>query len=334
VNVEVIVPWLAGCRHREGAWRYISAQHRYPTRLAYGTAPWVKALAVRPALEASDADIVIVADADCWTEGLELAVAAVADGEPWAIPHGEVIRLTEQATRALLDGGDPDYGDTAQPAYRGYPGGGFVVAPRETLLEIPLDPLFVGWGQEDEAWAIALTTLAGQPWRGGHPLIHLWHPPQRRENRVVGNPESWRRRRRYLKARGNHEAMRALVTEGEDVAIADIISQPCVIYRTTASGSRDAYGRPAKSTSPVTTVWAVQQRSATEPEMQGELSDAHWRAYFLPTEAIAGGDTVYDTDLGVFEVTGDPWPVENHYLSATHHIEANVRRTAGPEDGS
>ena len=227
MTVEIVVPWLGGCRAREDAWRFLSARHRYPIRMAPGTAPWVKALAVRPAIEASDADVIVVADADCWTDGLDLAVEAVECGVPWAIPHRSVYRLNEQASARYMAG---DIGfthdDLTQEPYPGYPGGGFVVARRETLLDVPLDPLFIGWGQEDECWAAALTTIAGTPWRGIAHLIHLWHPPQPRENRVIGNPEGWRRRRRYLKARSNPAAMRDLVREGDDVAIADLISQP------------------------------------------------------------------------------------------------------------
>ena len=68
--------------------------------------------------------------------------------------------------------------------------------------------------------------------------------------------------------------------------------------------------------------------------MQGDLSDTTWRAFFLATETVGGGDAIYDADVGLFEVVGDPWSVEDHLLSSTHHIEANVRRTAGPGDGS
>lgn len=335
MSVEIVVPWLAGCRHREDALRFVSARHRHPVRLALGTAPWVKALAVRPAIEASDADIIVVADADCWTDGLDAAIEAIGHGAPWAIPHRSVYRLNEQASARYMAGGiDFTLDELTQEPYPGYPGGGFVVAPRETLLDVPLDPLFVGWGQEDESWSHALTTLAGDPWRGSAHLIHLWHPPQARENRVIGNPAGWVRRRKYLKARSDPEAMRSLIREGDDMAIADLISQPCVVYRTSESATRDSYGRPRSSVSAVTTVWAVQQQRASEPERHGELSDAFWQAFFLATESIDASDTVYDADIGLFEVVGDPWSVKRHPTGAVHHIEATVRRTAGPEDGS
>ena len=331
MSVEIVVPWLAGCRHREDAWRFISARHRHPVRLAPGTLPWVKALAVRPAIETSDAELVVVADADCWTDGLDQALDAVRDGAPWAIPHRLVYRLNEQATSAFKAGASFNLDDLTQPPYPGYPGGGFVVARRETLLDVPLDPLFVGWGQEDESWARALTTLAGAPWRGSASLIHLWHPPQQRENRVIGNGESWRRRRLYLKAATNPDAMRTLVREGDDVAIADLISQQCVIYRTSETATRDSYGRPRSTATATSTVWAVQQQRATEPDQGGEMSDAYWQAFFLPTEAIDSSDTVYDADLGTFEVVGEPWPVKRHTTGTVHHIEATMRRTSGPE---
>lgn len=342
MNVEVVIPWRPGCRHRRAALEYVLTRHRYPVTIASGPAPWVKALAVNPAVRRSTADVVIVADADCWTDGLPDAVAAVAGGHPWAIPHDFVYRLNEQASTCYRRGGrsfradDLTHDDLAQSPYSGYLGGGFVVARRETLVDIPLDPLFVGWGQEDEAWAAALEVLAGRPWRGSCPLIHLWHPPQPRENRIFGSDEGWRRRRAYLKARGHADRarMRKLLREGTDLSIADLIRQPCTLYRSSESDTRDAYGRPVPTRSGTATVCAVQQRQVDEPDRQGDLSDADWDVYFLATEAVGSGDTLYVPDVGVFEIVGEPWPVSHLLRGEVHHLEVKARRTAGPEDGS
>lgn len=210
--VEVVVPFAGSCPHRARALKWTSSRYYWPVTIAPGSTPWVKAEAVTPALERSSAEIIIVADADCWTEGLPAAVEAVVNGAPWAIPHWLVKRLTERDTDILIGGGEPA-GPYDRREYVGVAGGGFVVAPRETLLEIPLDSRFIGWGQEDDSWALALTALAGEPWRGKADLIHLYHPPAARTSRRKGSPASWSLFHRYIACRRDPDAMRELLKE-------------------------------------------------------------------------------------------------------------------------
>lgn len=217
-DVAVVVPWRGGCEYRERAWAWLRPRYQWPVIEAPAPpGPWVKALAAMPAVTAAPPGaIVVVADADVWTDGLRDAIQAVQDGAGWAIPHWTVHRLAETATDAMLAGGDWRGQPLARRAYQGLAGGGVVVALRETLLQVPLDPRFIGWGQEDQSHAIALTTLAGAPWRGTADLTHLWHPPQPRLSRSRGSEESWRLRRRYLQARHDPAAMRRLLTEATD----------------------------------------------------------------------------------------------------------------------
>lgn len=212
---HVIVPWFGGCPHREAALRWLLPKYKWPVTVAPGPDPWVKALAAGPAIAASTADVVIVADADVWCDGLVEAVKAVENGAPWAIPHSGVHRLDEAGTLAVMDGADWQEQRTCQRPYRGYPGGGYVVARRTTLIDIPLDPRFTGWGHEDSSWAAALNTLAGHYWRGTEPLIHLWHPPQNRISRRRGSVASDELGKRYEHARGKPLEMRALIEEAK-----------------------------------------------------------------------------------------------------------------------
>lgn len=158
--------------------------------------PWCKAAAVADALCRADGDVVVVADADVIAPGVAAAARLVNDGAVgWAMPHQRVHRLSEAATAAVLRGGplpDPNLSTgrgvrTPPPAprpveqmHRGVAGGGCVVLRRDLYRLAPLDPRFVGWGQEDHSWGHALTVLAGRPWREKDPLWHLWHPPARR----------------------------------------------------------------------------------------------------------------------------------------------------------
>lgn len=223
--VAVVVPWRpGGCPHREAAWRWLR-QHWASTYPGWEVieggcpdGPWIKALAVRDALAHTDADVIVLADADVWTEGVAAAVDVVAARGGWAIPHWKVRRLDEASTGELLAGAWFGPGASlARRPYIGYPGGGISVLERELLDQAPLDPRFVGWGQEDQAAAAAWTTLGGKPWRGRDDLWHLWHPPQPGP-RPWGSPASAELWDRYRAAIGDAVQMTGLIAELADQA--------------------------------------------------------------------------------------------------------------------
>lgn len=238
-DAVVIIPWAPGCSHRERALGYVLrrwAGAGLPVeigRLAAG--PWCKAAAVNAALHRARGEILVIADADVWCDGALDAIQSVRDGAPWAVPHRMLYRLSASATDDVLGGRDlaADL-PTSEPPYVGFAGGGMVVLPRRTYERVPLDPRFVGWGQEDESWALALTTLAGSPWRGDAPMFHLWHPPQPRASRRFGSKASAALYRNYLRAWRDPGAMSDLlaaprweVTNGQgDAACAEGESAP------------------------------------------------------------------------------------------------------------
>lgn len=210
--VEVLIPFHGDCPYRLKALEFTRRQYPWPVVVCSVDGPWSKGAALRPALEASSAEIVVVADADCLTSGLPSAIEAVEAGAPWAIPHRKVYRLSEESTGHYMTTGELRHPFDRRP-YTGMAGGGFVVAPRETLLDCQPDPRFLNWGQEDESWALALTCLHGPPWRGDADLIHLYHPPAPRMSRRKGSPESWALYRRYRDAARDPLAMRKLIEE-------------------------------------------------------------------------------------------------------------------------
>ena len=178
--------------------------------------PWCKALAVADALRRADGSMLVLADADVWTDGVGLAVEAVRRGAPWAIPHGLVYRLDGIATTKVLVGTSPSpsVGGLARQPYRGIEGGGITVLTRDLYEQIPLDRRYVGWGQEDESHGLALSTIAGRRWRGVAPLWHLYHEPMPRLNAHVGSAESRALHVRYqYAAQDGPVAMRALLAE-------------------------------------------------------------------------------------------------------------------------
>lgn len=194
MTVTVCVPFRGGCEHREKAWAYIRKKYEAAGfDVAVGTCdgPWRKAVAVASAIESTDADVLVVADADVWCDRTRDAVREVESGESaWSIPHVLVKRLTSAATQRVLEGGTLG-GNLEQPSYHGVMGGGVVVLSRDLWYRAPMDARFEGWGQEDEAWGLALRSVAGypKPRYKGH-LWHLWHPAPPRLSRGIGSTES------------------------------------------------------------------------------------------------------------------------------------------------
>ena len=203
MRLQVIVPYMPSGPERAANLRWLLDRLEYldyvVAEIPEGT--WVKAQAVNPAITESTAEFVAVCDADVYVPGLLGAVAAVISGAPWAVPHTKVHRLTQAATATVLAGAAPTVDmPTVERPYDGVPGGGCVVLPRQTAMDIPMDPRFEGWGGEDHSWGYALTTLAGDPWRSELPLFHLWHPTPPRTSRKLGSHRSEQLRRKYRDA--------------------------------------------------------------------------------------------------------------------------------------
>lgn len=225
--IAFVVPLDSDTRRGQGArapaWRYVLRkliEYRWP--VATGVPPgdlWVKADAVDDALARTSAEIVIVHDADVVVAPIALhaAMQAVEAGAPWAVPHRDVHRYDQASTHAMYDG------ERRTPAllrwpYIGVAGGGIVVLHRDVYAECPLDPRFIGWGGEDQAWGWALETLFGEPWRGTVQLVHLWHPHAAPGAQRPPRRESERLRRAYRAARGDADSMRRIVTSARATA--------------------------------------------------------------------------------------------------------------------
>lgn len=216
----VLIPWRAGCPHREAALRWLAPRLPWPVVVGeHGHGDWRKAIAVEDAVRRCTDDVLVVHDADVWCDGLPDAVAEVESGAPWAVPHYTVRRLTEAATSTVLAGGGFPAGHEAlsERPYRGHLGGGIVVLTRSVWETTPLDPRFVGWGHEDDGWAMALAAMHGPPRRGDADLWHLWHPPQRRQSRTAGSGPSVRLFRRYRAGRRNPTVLAGLAAEARSL---------------------------------------------------------------------------------------------------------------------
>jgi len=186
--------------------------------------PWSKGAAVRAAVDATSAEILILADADSFLTSprtLLDAVDMISNGNArWVVPHGNVYRLREAETERIHadPSSAPRLGHTVRATYEGPPGGGITVVARDTFEDVGgIDDRFLGWGGEDVAFGWALETLAHPTERLGAPLVHLWHPHPAPTLR--GSPESEELVARYTAARGLVRRVRAVVDRVDPITV-------------------------------------------------------------------------------------------------------------------
>lgn len=219
----VIVPLaISRCPHRRAAWVHVRghlAGLGWPVMVGAGDEElWSKGAACARAVAALEAvmavDVLVVYDGDVLVpaEALVEAVTAVSGGAPWAVAHEWVDRLDQRSTVALL-AGEPSSWTLDRMAYRGVVGGGCTIVRRDVWESCPIDPRFVGWGGEDEAWGWALDTLYGPPWAGEARLTHLWHPHAAPGARRPPHAVSLGLRRAYQHARGVPRLTRAVIAD-------------------------------------------------------------------------------------------------------------------------
>lgn len=245
MTVSVVIPWRPiGCPYREAALEHVLRQFPSSWEIIISEDPtpdhFIKGEAVRVGVEKATGDVVVMHDGDLLTmPRLRTAVHAVEHGAAWAMPMSMVCRLTEEKSAAVLkDGLDPFADPVAvvwpgsgnRPRGRGseppswlaerpytyeHEAGGCMIATRRTLLEIPIDRRYTGYGAEDESHGMALTMLRGKVFRTAGPCFHLWHPPQDRPGRNVLSPENTAIRKRYTAAwmKQDRFAMRRLIAE-------------------------------------------------------------------------------------------------------------------------
>lgn len=221
MKLSLVVPWRGGCPHRVEALAWVLDRYHAAFSdidVAFGSCgegPFNRSAAILDGATKAAGDVLVVADGDCWTDGLPEALLAIEAGAPWAVPHDKLHRLTEPSTRRVLEGEEPGRAmRLEQTPYTGYEAGTLLVIRRAVLETVPPDPRFVGWGHEEQAWAYALRTLVSPPWRSTKaPLWHLWHPPQERKTRSSGSDENRALLKRYAKARLDPAAMRSLLEE-------------------------------------------------------------------------------------------------------------------------
>lgn len=217
--VDVLIPYGGPFDTWRGrALEYVIGwyERHHPTwQIIIGRAadPWSKGAAVADAYRLSDADMIVIADADSFVapDALVGAVAA-ATAFGWGMPHRFVYRQSKASTEAIYAGAAPSETDLDRPLYRGVKAGGIVALTRRTYDTVGgIDPRFEGWGGEDRSLELALNTLVCRVPYGTDPFWHLWHPHPAPNLR--GSPAAEELVGRYREVNGNPRAMLALIEE-------------------------------------------------------------------------------------------------------------------------
>ena len=220
-SVDLIVPYMPDGGLRDKHFHYLQAQwvETFPTMgYSFGepaTPTWNKAEAIHDALQQSESEVLVVADADVWvdSEYVVEAVRRVWRMGTWVMPHQIVYRLGAESSAQWQPRTKQKFKCERLP-YIGVPGGGMFVIRREHYDAVPMDRDFVGHSGQDIAWAHAADTLLGHHSRLAGKLWHLHHPPQPTKGDSTYSVPNFRLMNTYARARSSKTRMRELVDSG------------------------------------------------------------------------------------------------------------------------
>ena len=256
-GISIIIPFRASrddlrrTRNLEWVVRYWKAQLPDATIIIgedfEADKPFSKSIAVNNAVKHAIGDILVITDADGYVDtktvvhcASEIRKARRKNLPLWFVPYRRFYRLTESASRKLLESSPEKplrfsmppnsnhiQGD-ADPNVGHWYGAMIHILPREAFDVVGgWDPRFRGWGGEDHAAMRAMDTLYWPHKTLPNQVLHIWHPQlgpkgvdawvhwkermwEGQTDPAVNDLLSWR----YYYATNNYKLMRKLVDEG------------------------------------------------------------------------------------------------------------------------
>jgi Glycosyltransferase like family 2 len=223
--ISFIVPFRSTEFHRVQSSEWVLKKLRqnwdYEIRIGSNMGDFNRSASRNVLVGISNADVFVFVDADSYVikdqieEGCESALE-----HGWCLPYSHYYSLTESGSRKFMANEKIGHGDDFEfifpttdhpiPAV-----GGCVIVRRDVFETVAgYDERFIGWGEEDRAFVLALETLAGPVPRVPGGIHHIWHPgyegdcfgqPHFRDNQALCD--------RYREAQGNPAMMRLLVDE-------------------------------------------------------------------------------------------------------------------------
>lgn len=220
MSVAVIIPFESDDPHRVAALLTVLSFYatEFPdwpvmTSPDPDSPPFSRARAINAAARATDADILVINDADSLTTPDAMLEAVKLAERPGLVrAYTSYRRLTRDATEALTPDG---YLDAFQGPFdwemENAHAHGCVAVRRDCFEQVGgYDPKFQGWGYED----LAAEMLYDAFWpdrRVAGDLVHLWHPAVSEGPDVDANAALYYGR--YEQRRGDREGLLALRRE-------------------------------------------------------------------------------------------------------------------------
>jgi hypothetical protein len=234
MNVRFLVPWRSDDEYRDKLWDFTRDrwERDFPDiPIVVGSSPkgaFNRSAAINDAAQ-GDWDIAIVLDADvmCEPDQVRRAMVTAATTGHLTFAFSEYRGLTPHMTAKVLSEAPPQNRWGPEPQwqspevwnkgvrFRSQVHESSVVVVRRDLWDTlgGFDERFVGWGQEDVAFAHAARVIGGHQIRIGGPVWHLWHARSIDRNNLLpsyrANQELGQRYRDTTSA----EAVRALLDE-------------------------------------------------------------------------------------------------------------------------
>ena len=198
-KVSVIIPISKNIKVREQNFRWVEEFYKklMPNyELCIGESdeqPFPKAKVINEAVKRSTGDILIIADADLiYDPAIIEESIKLLNSHAWVIPFRSVYNISQESTEQLLKE-EPEWPIPIDVETKKRPNaakGGVNIMPRKHFETVGgFDERFVGWGGEDEAFAVSLSAMCGRVKRLDESLYHLWHKQrnfsQYKSNRAI-----------------------------------------------------------------------------------------------------------------------------------------------------
>ncbi len=201
-GITLLVPFRSDGDRRSETWAWLKEYWEFWLPEAEileghdGHFPFCKTAAVNDAFRRSRGDIIVIMDADCFIDSgvilgcaRQIRVARRRHRKLWFVPYRHFYRLTDAASRLVLDSypqdpyrfsSPPPPGDTEESSGQsvGHWYGALIqLMPREAFEAAGgMDERFSGWGGEDISFMNAVDTLYTKHHTTRNQTLHMWHP--------------------------------------------------------------------------------------------------------------------------------------------------------------
>ena len=222
MKISALIPYKADNGRRDEIWscvrkRYHDLMPQIELCLGFDDQElFCKAKAVNEAALKASGEIFMVVDSDVvFNLDLVTKILALIDLHPWLIPYRYGWRLTPEITDSWLVQGIPSIIqiNETNTLINTTNQGAMINVMRRSCFEAVggFDERYLGWGGEDEAFAMSLDTICGRHFRMNEAIYHMWHQP------APILPEFYDKNlalhNRYCKANGNAPKMQKLINK-------------------------------------------------------------------------------------------------------------------------